>query len=133
MGNGSDGRPREGYHLVRRFKCPVCHYGILEVPAEGPSTVYELLPGGYRKTDVDGFAAGHRVTFLDWRPLSEGKAILERLEACRETHPRWSLFGHNCEHAARRALFGRRRSRQVTACAAAAALVLTVIGIVLRR
>lgn len=124
---------RPGFHLVRRFKCPVCHYGILQVPEEGPPLVYELLPGGYRKTDLAGFAAGHRVTFLDWRPLSEGEAILARMEACRKANPRWSLFGNNCEHAARRALFGRRRSRQVGACAAAAALLLAVVGLVLRR
>jgi hypothetical protein len=124
---------RPGYHLVRRLKCPVCHYGILQVPEAGEPVVFELLPGGYRRTDLDGFAAGRRVTFLDWRPPSEGEAILARLEACRRRHPRWSLFGHNCEHAARRAFFGRRRSRQVTACAAAAALLVAAVGIVLRR
>jgi hypothetical protein len=124
---------RQGFHLVRRRKGIVCHYGVLLATPEGPTTVFQLVPAGYETVDYAEFAKGRRVAFLDWRPLAEGPAIRERLEALPGRHPRWSLFGHNCEHAARWVLTGRRESRQVAACAAAAAFAASVLLRVARR
>jgi hypothetical protein len=129
---------RQGFHLVRRWKGVVCHYGVLAALPGRPTTVLELLPEGYGEPDYADFARGRRVTILDeWRPPSEEKAIRERFSALRGTHPRWTLFGHNCEHTARWALTGRRESRQVSACATAAAvaavLVLGFVRLVVRR
>ena len=54
-----------GFYLVRRRKCFVRHFGVLaELPGR-PAEVFELLPEGYRVTDLATFAAGRPVSFSD--------------------------------------------------------------------
>ena len=102
----------EGFHLVRRRKGCVRHYGVLVVRPGVEPRVFQLMPAGYEVVDLEGFAAGHAVKYGERRPLSEAPGIRERLEALPAWKPRWSLCGHNCEHAARWVLTGRRESRQ---------------------
>ena len=122
-----------GFYLVRRRKACVKHFGVLAVAPGRPAEVFQLLPSGYEITDLESFAAGKRVHVEGWRPLAEAPAIRERLAALPRRHPRWSLCGHNCEHAARWVLTGRRESRQVAAGWAAAAALLSLIGLLAGR
>ena len=62
-----------GFHLVRRRKCCVRHYGVLAVVPGRPPQVFQLLPSGYEVVDLEAFAAGHRVRFGEGRPLSEAQ------------------------------------------------------------
>ena len=122
-----------GFYLVRRRKCCVQHFGVLAVAPGRPSEVFQLLPAGYQIVDVGTFASGKRFHVGERRPLSEAPGIRERLAALPKRHPRWSLCGHNCEHAARWVLTGRRESRQVAAGWAAAGALLALVGLLARR
>jgi hypothetical protein len=126
-----------GYYLVRRPKSCVKHFGVMTVAPGRRTEVFHLLPTGYETVTPEAFAEGKRVEFGERRPLSEGPAIRERLRSIPTLNPKWSLCGHNCEHAARWVLTGRRQSRQVAAgwaaVGAAAGMLLAVVGIIARR
>ena len=120
-----------GFYLVRRPKCLVRHYGVLaEIPGRPPE-VFELLPEGYRVTDLEGFAAGRTVKFSDWRPLSDAPFIRARLASLRPS--RWNLCSNNCEHVARWVLTGRRESRQIVSWSRVAAAVVGAAVLLARR
>lgn len=119
-----------GFYLVRRPKCLVRHYGVAAVVPGRPTEVFELLPEGYRVTDLETFGAGRTVTFEDRRPLSEAPRIRSRLASL---EPEWSLCAFNCEHAARWVLTGRRESRQLPLWGGVAAAVLAAFGLLARR
>ena len=122
-----------GFYLVRRRKCFVRHFGVLaELPGR-PAEVFELLPEGYRVTDLATFGAGRAVSFSDWRPVSEGPGIRARLAALALERPAWNLCTHNCEHAARWVLTGRRESRQIGRWAGVAAALVGAAVLLGRR
>jgi hypothetical protein len=123
-----------GYYLVRRRKSCVKHFGVMIVAPGRRAEVFHLLPTGYETVSLEAFAEGRHVEVGERRPLSEGPAVKERLRALPALRPTWSLCGHNCEHAARWVLTGRRRSRQVAAgWAAAAGMLLALAGLIARR
>ena len=119
-----------GFYLVRRPKCLVRHYGVAAVVPGRPTEVFELLPEGYRVTDLEGFGAGRTVKFGEWRPLSEAPYIRARLA---RVEPGWNLCTFNCEHAARWVLTGRRESRQILSWSRVAAAVVGVAVLLARR
>jgi len=120
----------EGFYLVRRPKCFVRHYGVAAVVPGRPTEVFELLPEGYRVSDLETFGAGRTVTFGERRPLAEAPAIRARLASLGRG---WNLCTFNCEHAARWALTGRRESRQLPLWGGVAAAVLVAFGLLARR
>jgi hypothetical protein len=119
-----------GFYLVRRPKCVVRHYGVAAVVPGRPAEVFELLPEGYRVTDLETFGAGRSVKFEDWRPLSEAPRIRSRLAAL---EPSWNLCAFNCEHAARWVLTGRRESRQIASWSRVAAALFGALVLLARR
>lgn len=123
-----------GFYLVKRRKCCVKHFGVLLVRPGGlPPEVFQFSPLGYEITDLAGFAEGKRVKVVDRRPFSEAPAIRGRLATLKSAFPDYHLCRHNCEHAARWVLTGRRESRQVARWAKAAAVLLGVLGLVAGR
>lgn len=104
-----------GYYKLCRPKVAglIQHYGVAEVDARGTRRVVELNPRGYRLTDPEGFADGEVITALDWKPMTAGPGIIHRINEIRQTHPRFDLLGHNCEHAAEFIWTGERDSSQV--------------------
>jgi hypothetical protein len=73
------------------------------------------------------------VSFSDWRPVSAAPGIRARLASLAVERPAWSLCTHNCEHAARWVLTGRRESRQIVSWSRVAAAVVGVAVLLARR
>lgn len=118
-----------GFYKLCRPKAAgfIRHYGVAEVDTWGQRRVVELNPRGYRLTDVPGFADGEIVTALEWKPLSEGPAIVYRLNEVQKEYPSFDLLGHNCEHAAEFIWTGERESSQVKGWGVLAASLLVLL------